>query len=186
MGFWRRGDDLERELRAHRPEPRRELVDDIARMVAGRPRSAGRRLRFGVAVALTAAMLGVLGAFGGLSYAAGGVTHAVHSAVHVVVPTKAATPSTAVSSATAQYRVTVCFHGFTLQVDSHFLRLLEALGAKPGACKRRGRGRGRGFGGFTPSTKKAVMCFSGKNTVVAKAEEKPLEKLHFKAGYCKK
>ena len=188
MGFWRREDDLERELRANRPEPRRELVDEIARMAAGRPRSTGRKLRFGVAVALTAAMLGVLGASGGLSYAAGGVTQAVHSAVHAVVPTKAAKPSEAsiaFSSATAQYRVTLCFHGFTLQVDSHFARLLEALGASPGACKPKHRGHG-GVGRFTPATKKVVMCFNGKNTVVAKSEEKSLEKLHFKAGFCTK
>ncbi|MDE3189495.1 MAG: hypothetical protein KGL94_01605, partial [Acidobacteriota bacterium] len=67
MGFWRRQDDLERELRAHRPEPRRELVDEIARMVVGeRRRAGGRAARLGVAAALTAGMLGVLGAFGGL------------------------------------------------------------------------------------------------------------------------
>jgi hypothetical protein len=189
MGRWRRGDELERELRSHRPEPRRELVDDIAGRIVGRPGRTGFRMRVGVAVALTAGMLTALGAFGGLSYAADGVGHAVYSAVHVVVPTKASQPSIAMTSAQAQYRITVCFHGFTLEVDSHFVRLLEALGAKPGACKPPPHHRGhRGhhfFGVFKPSTKKAVMCFEGKNTVVAKVEESDLTKLHFKRGYCK-
>jgi hypothetical protein len=185
MGFWKREDDLERELRARRPEPRRELVDDIARMVAGRPRSTGRRLRFGVAIALTAGMLAALGSFGSLSYAANGVSHAAKAAVHVVVPNKAATPDIAMSSASAQYLVTICFHGFTLEVDSHFARLVEALGGKPGACKPRGRGHG-GIGAFKPSTKTVHMCFKGKNTVVAKSEQKSLKKLGFKAGFCKK
>jgi hypothetical protein len=185
MRFWRREDELERELRSRRPEPRRELVDEIARMVAGRPRTTGRRVRFGVAVALTASMLAALGAFGSLSYAADGVSHAARAAVHVVIPAKAAKPSSAVSSAMAQYRVTLCFHGFTLEVDSHFARLLEALGASPGACRPHHRGHG-GIGVFKPSTKKVVMCFQGKNTVVAKSEEKSLKALHFKAGYCRK
>ncbi|MGH3000504.1 MAG: hypothetical protein ACRDNM_14495, partial [Gaiellaceae bacterium] len=89
MGLWRRQDDLERELRAQRPEPRRELVDGIAsRIVGERRRGTGRKARLGVAVALTAGMLGALGAFGGLGYAANGVTHAVDAAVHVITPAK--------------------------------------------------------------------------------------------------
>ena len=58
MGFWRRQDDLDRELRAQRPQPRRELVDGIANRIVGeRRRGAGRLARLGVAVALTAGML---------------------------------------------------------------------------------------------------------------------------------
>src|SRR5512146_1863047 len=90
MSFWNREDDLERELRAQRPEPRRELVEEIARMVGReRPRRSDRPIRLGVAVAFSAAMLIALGAFGGLSYAANGVSHAVSSAVHAIAPAQA-------------------------------------------------------------------------------------------------
>src|SRR5690242_12186938 len=120
MGFFRWQDDLERELRAKRSEPRRELLDEIAsRIVGERRRGAGRAVRLGGSVALSVGMLGALGAFGGLSYAANGVSQVVASAVHVVVPNKAATPSKSDSSAMAQYKVAMCFHGHTLNVDSH-------------------------------------------------------------------
>ena len=75
MRFLKREDDLERELRARRPEPPRELVNEIARMISTERRhGASRGARLGVAVALTAGMLAALGAFGGLSYAANGVS----------------------------------------------------------------------------------------------------------------
>ncbi|MDE3191244.1 MAG: hypothetical protein KGL94_10560, partial [Acidobacteriota bacterium] len=155
--FWRRQDDLERELRAHRPEPRRELVDEIARMVAGeRRRAGGRAARLGVAAALTAGMLGVLGAFGGLSYAANGVTNAVTAAVHLVAPAKPVKliPAGSQSSAMAQYKVTLCFHGHTIDVDSHAVDALVSAGATQGACH-----------GVPPKPDQKLIraCFHGQN-----------------------
>ena len=191
MGFWKREDDLERELRAQRPEPRRELVDEIAsRIVGERRRGAGRKTRLGLAVALTAGMLGVLGAFGGLSYAANGVTHAVTAAVHVVTPAKPVKliPAGSESSAMAQYKVALCFHGHTLDVDSHAVGALEKNGATAGACQG---------SSFKPNEKLVIACFKGHNIDIAKssvtaktnkakhAKIVKLHKLGIKLGFCK-
>ena len=184
MRFWRRQDDLERELRARRPEPRRELVDGIAsRIVGDRRHGASRGARLGVAVALSAGMLAALGAFGGLSYAANGVTHAVDAAVHAVVPAQASAPSVSYSSAMAQYKVAMCFHGHTLSVDSHAQGSLESAGATSGACSG---------GAFKPAEKLVRACFKGQNITLAKsatktkAELAKLKKLGNKTGFCKK
>ena len=184
MGFWRREDDLERELRARRPEPRRELVDDIARMIRPVRGRSGRPVRLGVAVALSAAMLAVLGAFGGLSYAAGGVTNAVSTAVHVITPAQSVkfVPAPALTSSQAQYRVAMCWFRHTIAVDSRLVRLFEAFGAKLGACKG---------GRFQPAEKSIVACFKGHNVTLAKTEadtKKERAKLKtsgIKLGYCK-
>jgi hypothetical protein len=176
MGIWRQHDDIERKLRTQRPEPRREFVDEIASGMVRERRRGDRPVRLGVAVALSVGMLAVLGAFGGLSYAANGVTHAVSSAVRAVVPTRAAAPNSAVSSAMAQYKVSMCFHRHTLSVDSHAVNALKAAGATLGAC---------GGGAFKPATKLTTMCFKGSNITVARSEVAKLKKLHFKAGFCK-
>jgi len=183
MGFLKRQDDLERELRAQRPEPRRELVDGIAsKIVDERRQGASRGARLGVAVALSAGMLAALGAFGGLSYAANGVTHAVTAAVHAVVPAQSAAPSISYSSAMAQYKVTLCFHGHTLSVDSHAQGALESHGATPGPCSG---------GAFQPATKLVVACLDGHNISIAKSATKTqkaqakLKKLGIKPGFCK-
>jgi hypothetical protein len=184
MRFFRGQDDLERELRAHRPEPRRELVDGIVSRIVGERRSgAGRKARFGVAVALTAAMLAALGAFGGLSYAANGVTHAVDAAVHVVLPTKVAVPTISESSAMAQYKVAMCLHGHTIDVDSHAANGMAHAGATPGACSG---------GSFKPNEKLVIACFKGTNVDLAKTsadtkkEIAKLKSLGIKLGFCKK
>ena len=183
MGFWRRQDDLEHELRTRRPQPRRELVDGIARMIGHEhSRRSDRPLRIGVAVGLSAAMLAVLGAFGGLSYAANGVSHAVTAAVHVVAPTPAAVPTISESSAMAQYKVALCFHGHTLNVDSHAVPALTRNGATPGPCSG---------GAFKPNQKLVVACFKGHNVSIAKtsaktkAQRNKLRKLGITVGYCK-
>jgi hypothetical protein len=183
MGLFRREDGLERELRAKRPEPRRELLDGItSRIVGERRRRSDRPLRLGVALVLSVGMLGALGAFGGLGYAANGVSHAVASAVHVVVPTTAATPNKADTSAMAQYTVTMCFHGHTLNVDSHAQHALEAAGATPGACNG---------GAFKPASKTVVACFKGNNVSIAKssakskAQKAALKALGITLGRCK-
>jgi len=183
MGFFRWQDDLERELRAKRSEPRRELLDEIAsRIVGERRRGAGRAVRLGGSVALSVGMLGALGAFGGLSYAANGVSQVVVSAVHVVVPNKAATPSKSDSSAMAQYKVAMCFHGHTLNVDSHAQSALEAAGAKPGPCSG---------GAFKPAAATVAACFKGHNVSIAKssaktkAQKATLNRLGITVGSCK-
>lgn len=160
MGFWRREDDLERELRAQRPEPRRELVDEIASRIAGeRRRGASRKARLGVAVALTAGMVGALGAFGGLGYAANGVSHAVTAAVRIVIPNRIPLPTVNETSAMAQYKVAVCFHGNTLSIDSHAVNALVAAGATEGACRG---------GSFTPKPGQKLIraCFHGQNVSI--------------------
>jgi hypothetical protein len=74
--FWRgkhEGLDLERELRANRPEPRSEFVHALE----ARVREDGRRSRGGLRIAfvgaLTACMLFALASVGGLGYAASAV-----------------------------------------------------------------------------------------------------------------
>ena len=70
-GFFRKNEglDLERELRAGRPEPK----DEFVHMLEGRVRESGRRSRGGFRVAMvgaiTACMLVALGAVGGLGQA---------------------------------------------------------------------------------------------------------------------
>jgi hypothetical protein len=184
MGFWKREDDLEHELRAHRPKPRRELSDGIVNRIVGERRSgAGRKARFGVAVALTAGMLAALGAFGGLSYAANGVSHAVASAVHVVAPVSKVVPTISESSAMAQYKVAMCLHGHTIQVDSHAANGMAHAGATPGPCSG---------GSFKPNEKLVVACFKGTNVDIAKTsgdtkkEAAKLKQLGIKLGFCKK
>jgi hypothetical protein len=176
--FRTRGDDLERDLAAHRPEPRREfLLAVVSRLEANRRRPARSQLRLGLAVAVSTAMLVALASFGALGYAASGVTHAVKSAAQVVSPSSQKGPSSAISSARAQYLVDLCFHGHTIRVDSHAVNALIAAGAKPGACSG---------GAFRPATARARMCFKGVNVVVAKKDVLALTKIGFTPGFCKK
>jgi len=175
--FWRRDDDLERELRAQRPEPRPEFLSALESRIHGdRYRRPARSLRLGLAGVLTAGMLVALAGFGGLSYAASGVTHAVTSAVHVVAPVHHATPSSKLSSAMVQYQVQMCYHGHTISVDSHAVGALQANGATIAACRG---------GAFKPATKLVRMCFKGHNTKVAKKDVAALLKAGFTTGICK-
>jgi hypothetical protein len=83
---------------------------------------------------LTAGMLAAVAAFGGLGYAASGVSRAVGRTVHVVSPAKKATPNGAVSSAAAQYKVAMCLHGHTISVDSHAIKGILRAGGTLGPC----------------------------------------------------
>ena len=82
----------------------------------------------------------------------------------------------------AQYKVALCFHGHTLNVDSHAVHALEANGATAGACSG---------GSFKPSQKLVVACFKGHNVDVAQtsaktnAQKSALTKLGITLGYCK-
>src|SRR5213080_1950115 len=83
--FSRKHDDLGRQLSAARPRPSTELVEGIAASVS----------------ALPTCMAGLFATFGGVGYAASGVTdtvRAVKTAVHVTSPKR-----TLETSATAQY-----------------------------------------------------------------------------------
>jgi hypothetical protein len=79
--FWnRRGSfDVEAELRRNRPEPPRELVEDITHEIRAARRKAPLRLVF--AVALTVGMLVPLAAFGAVGYAASHASHVVNTLV---------------------------------------------------------------------------------------------------------
>jgi hypothetical protein len=83
-GFWKRGDELERKLRAERPEPRSEFVHALADHVLSRRYRASSRLRVVFAGAITTAVVVSLSAFGGLGYAASAAKHAADQAQAVV------------------------------------------------------------------------------------------------------
>ena len=180
--FWRREDRLERELREQRPQPRAEFMRAIEDKVDGKAyRRSGRPMRLGLAAALTVAMLTALAAFGGLGYAATGVTHAVQAATHVVAPTHHAAPTlkaAPLSSAQAQYLVAMCFLHHTIYVDSHAARILERLGAKLGPCKG---------GRRTPPAATTVVCVRGTNVRVTVANAAALIRAKKATkGFCKK
>ena len=186
--FWKRGDGLERELRAQRPEPRKEFLRALeSRMSGDRYRRPARSLRVGLVGALTAAMLVALAAFGGLGYAATGVSHAVTAATHVVAPAHKAAPAKKaaparpaqpLTSAQAQYLVTMCFLRHTIRVDSRAVFILRLLGARLGAC---------GGGRTPPLAETVVVCIKNQNVRVAPANAKALIKAKkAKAGFCKK
>ena len=180
--FRRHSDRLERELRAQRPEPRAGFLHTLETRIVGegRARPAGR-LRIGVAIALAVGMVSALGAFGGLSYAATGVTHAVQAASHVVAPAHHATPAQAavpLNSARAQYLVSMCFHRHTIYVDSHAARVLRRLGATDGPCKG---------GRRIPPAATTVVCVRGTNVRVSLANAATLvRQRNAKKGFCKK
>ena len=133
--FFNRGDDLERELRRNRPEPRAEF---LAALVGRERRSTARRLRVGFAGALTAAMVTALASFGGLSYAASGVESVARVATKIVTPKKPSKPHATqqLSSAAAQYpeKVTICHRGHTITISQNALPAHIAHGDSVGAC----------------------------------------------------
>jgi hypothetical protein len=87
--FWKRrgGLDLEAELRAARPEPRRELLHTLTERVRedGRAPLRRRAPRLALAGALTAAMLAALASVGGFGYAATAARQAVLVAKSILV-----------------------------------------------------------------------------------------------------
>lgn len=84
--------DLETELRARRPEPRPDLVQQLAARIEAAPaerrpgrRTAGeRRLRPALAFVFLVVVLAALSAFGGVGYAKHSVVNAVKSSSHAV------------------------------------------------------------------------------------------------------
>jgi hypothetical protein len=84
-GLFTKGDRLQGELRAARPQPREELI----RSIESRVRETEREPRFGraaVPVALTAAIVAALASVGGVGYAASSVEQAAKQVAAVFVP----------------------------------------------------------------------------------------------------
>jgi hypothetical protein len=76
MGFWRRSDSVEDQLRAAKAQPSRELIDSISADVgAHRPRT---RSRITAAVALAVVSFAGVLALGGVSYATDAVQNVVN------------------------------------------------------------------------------------------------------------
>ncbi len=98
-----RRSELEAALRTHRAQPSAEFVDDLSRRLVPErlsPHRAWSRLAFAAAVSVF--ILGTFASFGGLSYAASGVTDS-YKAVKKVVVTQKLKVSIPTSSAAAQY-----------------------------------------------------------------------------------
>ena len=137
MSFIRRrhADSLETELRRNRPEPREDFVRGLeARISADAPaRRRTAKALFGLAGAMTAAMLVVVGAFGGISYAASSVTHAAHQLAAVI--TFAPHNVGSVSAAADQYsKVTLCHNGHEISVAQSAVDAHLAQGDTQGKC----------------------------------------------------
>jgi hypothetical protein len=96
----RRESDVAAELRASKPEPAARFVKQLAARINPRPAQPVRtRTRLGLAAAVTATMVAVVGATGGFSAAAStiaGATHSVAQITHI-----SSTPSALVKSAAA-------------------------------------------------------------------------------------
>jgi hypothetical protein len=146
--FFQRGDDLERELRRNRPEPRAEFLASMVDKVGRERRSTAPRLRLGFAGALTTMIVVSLGAFGGLSYAASAVESVAHVVTKVVAPSKPHTTQVAqapLSSAAAQYKkkIKICHfdkegRGHTEEIDESNFPSFRANGDHKGECKKGG------------------------------------------------
>ena len=89
-GFFRKGDELENELRATRPRPSDELVSRIDSNVrAGRQGARRASWRIALApVALAGVMVVALAAVGGVGYAASSVKNTVKTVAHIFVSDK--------------------------------------------------------------------------------------------------
>ncbi len=97
MGKFGRRDDLDRTMAANRPQPSEGLVDELAARVSARPMPR-RHSRTAFGLALATFMAGLFASFGGVGYAASGVTgtvSAVKTAVHVQAKASVRTQSSA-------------------------------------------------------------------------------------------
>jgi hypothetical protein len=146
--FFQRGDDLERELRRNRPEPRAEFLASMVDKVGRERRSTAPRLRLGFAGALTTMIVVSLGAFGGLSYAASAVQSVAHVVTKVVTPSAphvAKAPQAPLSSAAAQYPkpIKICHfdkrgEGHTQTIDEGNWPAFRSNGDHKGKCDQHG------------------------------------------------
>lgn len=142
-GFWRREPQgLEAELRANRPEPSTDLVRSLSAKIEDdrrRTRLYGLS-RVAFAGGLTVLMLGSLGAFGGLGYAASGTKSVVNVVKRAVAPSRPTTVQR--SAAQDQYapqKVTICHHAgpnktVTITISESALPAHLAHGDTVGPC----------------------------------------------------
>jgi hypothetical protein len=158
--FFKRGADLERELRRNRPEPRTEFLATMVERVGRERRSTTQRMRLGFAGALTAMIVVSLGAFGGLGYAASAVQSVAHVVTKVVTPSKPQPVKQLSSSASAQYpkKEVICHfdgqgRGHTITIDVSAFPAHRAHGDHLGACKP---------GEFRPNSKAAKAAAKKK------------------------
>lgn len=148
MSWFRRDPrrQMERELQSSRPKPRSEFIDGVVSRIAP-PKSvrSARRLRTGVAIGATAALVGSTAAFGGYGVAASSATHAMKAVSHVVVHTKTEKrDSNRVTSAKHQYRRVKMCHDkhITIEVAFDDVPAHLAAGDTLGKCKKRDHERG--------------------------------------------
>jgi hypothetical protein len=149
MSWFRRDQrsQIESELRESRPLPRPGLIDQISAQIAPeRPARVRGRFRVGVAIAVTAALVGATAAFGGYGAAESSATHAVRAVEHVVVTKKPATTKLAqpkpqestrsVSAANQYQKVTMCHDNHvTIEVGEDAVPAHLAHGDTLGECK---------------------------------------------------
>ena len=139
--FFKRDDELERELYDNRPEPRAEFLAAMVDRVGPGRSSTAPRLRLAFAAALTMGILGSLAAFGGLGYAASAATSIAHVATKLATPSKPRATQRPLSSAGAQYakKITICHfdgkgRGHTITIDQSAWPAHRAHGDHLGAC----------------------------------------------------
>jgi hypothetical protein len=108
--FRRRRTNLEDQLRAARPQVGDEFRAELLATVRSGSRRQGPRQRLGIAIVVTALLLALFGAAGGIGYAASGSSKTVAAAVKFfkksVSKQKFATASN--SAANKQYKRFVC------------------------------------------------------------------------------
>jgi hypothetical protein len=153
---------LGHELRRHRPTPSDAFARTLEARVAPTVPATGRRLRLAVAAGFSAVLLAVLGAFGGIGYAALGVSHAVHAVAAAVQLEFPAHRVGSVSAAADQYgRVTLCHNGHEILVTQEAVPAHLAQGDTFGKCPVYAPPVRGGSGGDTLN-----LGSSGENRVV--------------------
>ncbi len=140
---WRRRDrdGIEGELRAYRPMPSADLVDEIVHRVEHERDARWRGARVALAGAMTAAMLVALAAFGGLGQAASAVKGGA-GAVKATISGEKSPPETDTTAAESQYgeKVVICHRQgkkavtLSLPPDSAAQHLRDHKGDTPGPC----------------------------------------------------
>ena len=160
MRFWRgrRETDLERELRAQRPQPPAELVQLFCRECATAQRSRRSLVpRLALVGAVTVVLAASLGAAGAVGYATKSVQALSNSVLHVVQSPSTSSHVGKTNGSTAgnkikgggdgydhghdpfhheyDHRVPICHHGQIVYVPSkeYFYRLLH--GDEPAPCR---------------------------------------------------
>jgi hypothetical protein len=126
------------ELRRQRPEPPEQLLESLRDRFEPTARPLPRR-RFAIAAVVPLFIVILLGAFGGLGYAASGTEQAVSAVRHVVAPVKqhklVTLQRTAARSQYGGHLVTICHKGHTITVDEHAVPAHLAHGDHLGPCR---------------------------------------------------